>query len=223
MSPETARGARPHVRPSAFRTAISRRKDRSSRAPRSIRPCVGRDGVYRLNGPGEGVSHRAGGDRRDQGEPHQGRRCARADLPRPDGRRHGGNLPAHRRAPLSAVRQACRGRHRRALQRRLDRRVYRSCVARSARRRTDWPAAGRRPDRDRHRPRTLEGIAQLRRRVRRGGRSEAGRASSSVGACARSRADPALPDDTRIWAALQDVSGGAWGGSVYDTEAESCA
>jgi xylonate dehydratase len=28
--------------------------------------------------------------------------------------------------------------------------------------------------------------------------------------------DPLLPDDTRIWAALQDVSGGTWGGSVYD-------
>lgn len=32
-------------------------------------------------------------------------------------------------------------------------------------------------------------------------------------------ADPALPDDTRIWAALQDISGGAWGGSVYDADA----
>ena len=32
-------------------------------------------------------------------------------------------------------------------------------------------------------------------------------------------ADPALPDDTRIWAALQDVSGGAWGGSVFDADA----
>ena len=32
-------------------------------------------------------------------------------------------------------------------------------------------------------------------------------------------ADAALPDDTRIWAALQDVSGGAWGGSVYDANA----
>jgi xylonate dehydratase len=31
--------------------------------------------------------------------------------------------------------------------------------------------------------------------------------------------DPALPDDTRIWAALQDVSGGAWGGAVYDADA----
>ena len=31
-------------------------------------------------------------------------------------------------------------------------------------------------------------------------------------------ADPALPDDTRLWAALQDVSGGTWGGCVFDTE-----
>ena len=31
--------------------------------------------------------------------------------------------------------------------------------------------------------------------------------------------DPQLPDDTRIWAALQDVSGGTWGGSVYDPDA----
>jgi putative YjhG/YagF family dehydratase len=33
------------------------------------------------------------------------------------------------------------------------------------------------------------------------------------------RADPALPDDTRLWAALQDIGGGSWGGSVYDVEA----
>jgi putative YjhG/YagF family dehydratase len=31
-------------------------------------------------------------------------------------------------------------------------------------------------------------------------------------------ADPALPSDTRLWAALQDVSGGTWGGAVYDTD-----
>jgi putative YjhG/YagF family dehydratase len=30
--------------------------------------------------------------------------------------------------------------------------------------------------------------------------------------------DPAMPDDSRIWAALQDVSGGTWGGAVYDAE-----
>jgi putative YjhG/YagF family dehydratase len=31
-------------------------------------------------------------------------------------------------------------------------------------------------------------------------------------------ADPALPDDTRLWAALQSASGGIWAGCVYDTE-----
>ncbi len=30
---------------------------------------------------------------------------------------------------------------------------------------------------------------------------------------------PALPDDTRLWAALQHVSGGTWGGCVYDADA----
>lgn len=30
--------------------------------------------------------------------------------------------------------------------------------------------------------------------------------------------DAELPDDTRLWAALQDVSGGTWGGAVYDVE-----
>jgi putative YjhG/YagF family dehydratase len=33
------------------------------------------------------------------------------------------------------------------------------------------------------------------------------------------RADPNLPDDTRLWAALQQASGGIWGGCVYDAEA----
>jgi putative YjhG/YagF family dehydratase len=31
--------------------------------------------------------------------------------------------------------------------------------------------------------------------------------------------DPALPDDSRLWAALQDVSGGTWGGAVFDVDA----
>jgi putative YjhG/YagF family dehydratase len=30
--------------------------------------------------------------------------------------------------------------------------------------------------------------------------------------------DPALPADTRLWAALQEVSGGTWGGAVYDVD-----
>jgi dihydroxyacid dehydratase/phosphogluconate dehydratase len=31
--------------------------------------------------------------------------------------------------------------------------------------------------------------------------------------------DPALPDDTRLWAVLQEISGGTWGGSVFDADA----
>jgi dihydroxyacid dehydratase/phosphogluconate dehydratase len=32
-------------------------------------------------------------------------------------------------------------------------------------------------------------------------------------------ADPDLPADTRLWAALQTVGGGTWGGCVYDPDA----
>lgn len=31
--------------------------------------------------------------------------------------------------------------------------------------------------------------------------------------------DPQMPEDSRLWAALQNVGGGAWGGCVYDVEA----
>jgi dihydroxyacid dehydratase/phosphogluconate dehydratase len=30
--------------------------------------------------------------------------------------------------------------------------------------------------------------------------------------------DPLLPDDTRLWAALQNASGGTWGGCIYDVD-----
>jgi xylonate dehydratase len=33
------------------------------------------------------------------------------------------------------------------------------------------------------------------------------------------RPHPALPDDTRLWAAMVEVSGGIWGGCVYDVDA----
>ena len=29
---------------------------------------------------------------------------------------------------------------------------------------------------------------------------------------------PRVPDDTRLWAALQSASGGTWGGCVYDAD-----
>ena len=31
--------------------------------------------------------------------------------------------------------------------------------------------------------------------------------------------DPDLPEDTRLWAALQAIGGGVWGGCVYDSDA----
>ena len=31
--------------------------------------------------------------------------------------------------------------------------------------------------------------------------------------------DPSMPDDTRLWAALQQAGGGTWGGCVYDVDA----
>jgi xylonate dehydratase len=30
--------------------------------------------------------------------------------------------------------------------------------------------------------------------------------------------DPRVPADTRLWAALQNASGGPWGGCVYDAD-----
>jgi putative YjhG/YagF family dehydratase len=35
--------------------------------------------------------------------------------------------------------------------------------------------------------------------------------------------DPDLPDDTRVWAALQQAGGGTWGGCVYDVDAITAA
>jgi putative YjhG/YagF family dehydratase len=35
--------------------------------------------------------------------------------------------------------------------------------------------------------------------------------------------DPNLPDDTRLWALLQQVGGGTWGGCVYDVDAVAAA
>src|SRR5687768_17668162 len=32
------------------------------------------------------------------------------------------------------------------------------------------------------------------------------------------RPDPRVPADTRLWAALQNASGGSWGGCVYDAD-----
>jgi putative YjhG/YagF family dehydratase len=67
---------------------------------------------------------------------------------------------------------------------------------------------------------TLDGTVNL---VGENGVAESTEAGSRILARRQPRPDlapdPQLPDDTRIWAALQDVSGGTWGGSVYDPDA----
>jgi putative YjhG/YagF family dehydratase len=66
----------------------------------------------------------------------------------------------------------------------------------------------------------LEGSLDL---VGAGGREfgpeEGARLLSQRGAHPDLSPDPELPDDTRLWAALQSVAGGTWGGCVFDTEA----
>jgi putative YjhG/YagF family dehydratase len=51
------------------------------------------------------------------------------------------------------------------------------------------------------------------------GNAEAGTRELALRAMpANLAADPALPPETRLWAALQDVSGGTWGGCVFDVD-----
>jgi dihydroxyacid dehydratase/phosphogluconate dehydratase len=48
---------------------------------------------------------------------------------------------------------------------------------------------------------------------------EAERVLTSRAAHPDLRPSPDLPDDTRLWAALQNLGGGTWGGCVYDVDA----
>jgi hypothetical protein len=50
------------------------------------------------------------------------------------------------------------------------------------------------------------------------GAEEGARALSSRTSRIDLKPHPDLPDDTRLWAALVEASGGVWGGCVYDTE-----
>jgi len=50
-------------------------------------------------------------------------------------------------------------------------------------------------------------------------REEAGRVLAERPLHPRLRPHAHLPSDTRLWAALQQVGGGTWGGCVYDVDA----
>ena len=74
---------------------------------------------------------------------------------------------------------------------------------------------------DRHRSQPARGQRRPRRR-----RRAASSAPRKARACSPARPprpdlapDPDLPADTRLWAALQQVGGGTWGGCVYDVDA----
>ena len=80
----------------------------------------------------------------------------------------------------------------------------------------------RRHRRDRDRSRDSSRAASISSRWT-GGRSmprPRARLLASRDRCTRSwRPHARLPDDTRLWAALQQASGGTWGGCVYDVDA----
>ena len=107
--------------------------------------------------------------------------------------------------------------HGRALQRRLDGRVHRARDAGSAGRRTARQGARGRPDRG---DRSIACGWKAPSIWSWTGAWRQGRGSWSVGPSATiSSRIPGLPRETRLWAALQDASGGTWGGCVFDDEA----
>ena len=104
--PRRGARARTDAAPCPFPSATSRRTARSSRAPRSIRRRRRRRRLSQA-GPARVFAREHGRDRRDQGQGAiRGGRRARADLPRADGRGHGGDLSAHVGAEVSGLRQA---------------------------------------------------------------------------------------------------------------------
>jgi len=51
------------------------------------------------------------------------------------------------------------------------------------------------------------------------GSAEGSRVLAGRGSHPQLSPDPEIPDDTRLWVALQAVAGGTWGGCVYDPDA----
>ncbi len=183
----------------------------------SIDPSVlDADGIYRKTGPARVFRSREGRHRRHQSRPHPGRRRHRPRLPRPHGLRHGRDLRHHLRASLSRLRQARRCPHRRPLQRRLHRRLHRAC--RRPKPSPEVPSV-------RCAKATISEIVIDRVNLT-GSVNLAPNGDHAEGARLLAErqpenlhADADLPPETRLWAALQDASGGTWGGCVFDVDA----
>ena len=165
----------------------------------------------------------ARGHRRDQEHgvrTREGRRRPGADLPRPDGHGHGGDLSDHGRPQAPVVRQARRRVDGRALLGRLHGRLRRARRARGVGRRPHREADRGRPGPHRDRPEPARGLDRPGRPRRPrvvpcGGRPRSRRSVPRPDLAP----DPDLPPDTRLWASLQAVGGGTWGGCVYDVDA----
>ena len=138
----------------------------------------------------------------------------------PLGSGHGGDLPGDVVPALPADGPRHRPRHRRAVLGRLDRAVHRARQPGGARGRADRQARRRRPrpDRRRHAEPARRRSSSSATATRRGRRRRRRPCSRNVRRTRRSRPDDALPADTALWARLQSVSGGLWGGCVYDVE-----
>ena len=160
------------------------------------------------------------GNQRHRRQSHQAQRRDRPDWCRTTRHRHGGDLSAHVGAEVHPVGQNGRARDGRPVLWCVDRSVHRSRRARSAggRRRSAKLIDGDLIDIVIDR-RDLTGQVNL---VAAGGRAlEAEEARQLLAARPshpelRPHAD--LPDDTRLWAALQSASGGPWAGCVYDVD-----
>ena len=202
------------------------RRARSSRARRSTRRVVDADGVYRKTGPGarlHDASAAAIAAIKSHGaDAHRAGRRARADLPRADGRGHGGDLPDHGGAQAPDVGQARRGAHRRAL---LAASRPARASATSARRR--WPAARSASCATATASGSSSTATGWRARVdlvgdgerelgARGGRARAGRAGRRA---PTSRPIPSCRPTRGCGRRCSRSSGGTWGGCVYDVDA----
>ena len=183
---------------------------------------VDEDGVYRHTGRAKVFVTERDAIRAIKTGGIAGRRHSCADRPRAVGHRDGRDVPADVGAEAFALRQASVAAHRRPLLRRIDRRLHRSHRARKR-----WPAdrSARLRDGDwidiRIDPQSA-GRQHRHGRLTASSRMIAGSRREPCwprrGAASRSGGGPALPDDTRLWAALQAASGGTWKGCVYDTD-----
>ena len=172
---------------------------------------------------GPGLYRRAGRHPGDPGGRRAAGRYHGGDLCRAVGQRHGGDPPGYGRPEESLLGQARGGHHRRPLQRRQHRGLHRPRRSRkpspadpSASFATaiiiqivdrPQPSGGQpRPDRSRPTRRQSERSPELGRRIL---------AERPLRPDLAPYSD--MPDDTRLWAALQEISGGTWAGCVYDT------